>query len=270
MHAEHVCVQMETMTVLVYGQLRRTSPDTSLMAHHWNRWQQANVRLDAAFNSAMHALQNVPSHLELPMALVSSIAHAAAEPQPAASATSASGPTSRLPHACVPAPLESSASETLGSQAQASGNVAPRAAPAASAQHASAAADDAWADAASAGSACVRECADHAVYNDGIQLLGCSATAMSAAGYALQKLTHVSTTWAEVRNYTASVQLEPGCVFDAAQLAQLLSMHVRFGAVPVDVLGVCRLAAQQRRRDALKAPLPFLALARDCPLDIAP
>lgn len=261
------------MTVLVYGQLRRTSPDISLMADHWERWQRANVRLDAAFNRAKHALQLITCDLELPMELVTQIARVAVVPSPAASAATASEAPSPPPPADVPAPLEISASETRGRQPppgrddiDIDGSVHVPRSP--GAQHVPAT-GNVGADATGAGIVSEWRPPTLAFSTGYTRLLGVSAAAMTAAGAALQQLTDVHTTWEELRNYTATAQLEPGRVFDTVQLAQLLSTYLRFGTVPVDTLGVCRLAAQQRQWDVLGGPLPFLASAWDCPFDAA-
>lgn len=234
------------MCVLVYRELRRLSPNIELLANHWTRWQQASRLMDSEFVLAMHDMRSIPAHLGVPTEVIAAISHAAGGPAPPAAASDTSEPSNEQASSAAPtwgimrmhAPRRRSWGRPLDSACTACE------------------VEGGFAGSAEWGAGLATEVAPP---------LGAVAAGAAAAAEALQRLVAVHNAAAQLRTHTASAQLEPGLVFDAPQLARMLSTHVRFGSVPVDVMGVCRLAAMQQKRNAMSAPLPFLAVADDHP-----
>eukprot|EP00892_Ulva_mutabilis_P005793 jgi/Ulvmu1/3586/UM169_0004.1 len=266
---------VETMRVLLYRQLRRTKAHVKCMAHHWNRWRQANLRLDEGFTLAKAALQKLPQDLDLPVAVLNAITAALAEP-------------------CSPPPVQV-APERTGIQQAPRDDSQPLTRQRPSAQRLSAdpAATKAVSDTSSAGGreTCAAGCAKprdaagpagslgskaqctqrvgeltwqqaEQAHRAAAWLLGASPAVTAAAGRALQRLVSAHAAGADLRTHTATLQLEPGLVFDVRQLVHIFSTHVRFGTVPADIMAVCQLAASQQKREE-GWELPFVAIAND-------
>lgn len=253
-------LQFDTMRVLLYRQLRQKREHIESMALHWNRWQQANLHLDVTFMSTMHALQRLPLDLDMPVAFLDAVMAIAAMPDSALTPADA-------PHgatAARPTPAQSArelpvdpARRDPPAEAHGSGGTGPAAASQAGAHEGSSAGGSHASSRLCHANLTLQEHAS--IRRTAARLLGASAPVTKAASAALRRLSTVHAAAAELRNHTATVQLEPGLVFDASQLVHIFSTYVRFGTAPADIMAVCQLAATQQKREEIGS-LPFFAV----------
>ena len=98
----------------------------------------------------------------------------------------------------------------------------------------------------------------------GPPLLGASADGAAAAGAAVRTLWTMHHADALMITETIDLQIQPGALLEAPQIAQAFGVHLLHGSTPIDFMTICRLADRERRR-AAAAHIPDICGAAALP-----